>query len=87
MSPATIEEIRRGVQVYLADRSAAKMRASAILTHLQGEGHVITMEALTTELDFLHRAKWVDKDYPPGGTVPRYQATPELILARQRGEL
>jgi hypothetical protein len=83
---AKTDELRRCIQLYLVDRSAAKMRPSAILSHAESEGHRVTEEALETELDFLERDGWLEKSYAPGGTVPRYQASTKLIIARQRGE-
>jgi len=81
------EDIRREVMLYLADRPAAAMAATAILSHLKGEGHSVSPGDVEAALTFLLKDGWVSRQRLGAQSTWRYTAEPKLTLAAEAGEL
>lgn len=90
----TQEDIRHDVLNYLYARPAVAVSTDAIFRQLARDHRatpeaagVLTLEAVSTALHFLHGLGHVTLSHDSLGSTRYWQITPSAILAKERGTL
>lgn len=81
------ENVRREVMLYLAERPGLKLAATAVLSHVKGQGHSVGPDEVEAALSFLTHDGWIGRERLGAASTYRYTALPRLILAHESGEL
>lgn len=80
----TPEEIRHEIVAHFYDRRGVSQDATTIRRHLARNGTDATLEAVTTEAEFLVGLGWLATDHDPLGATKYFHITSMGVLEYER---